>query len=62
MRFSAPVPAATEPPVDQSPLALAALPPIRGQVFTCVVAASGTLEESLPLPAGTRVRVTVVSP
>lgn len=62
MRFSAPVPAASEPPIPAVSSEPLSLPPMRGQVFEAVVAASGRLSEALPLPPGVRVRVTVVAP
>ncbi len=62
MRFSAPVPAASEPPSPVASLEPLFLPPMRGQVFEAVVDASGGLSEALALPPGVRVRVTVVAP
>ena len=62
MRFSAPVPAASEPPSPSPSSGPLSLPAMRGQVFDAVVDASGYLTEPLPLRAGVRVRVTVVAP
>ena len=61
MRFAAPTPAATTPEALQglSPVS-ACLPVMRGQVFEATTDASGGLSKPLPLPAGVRLRVTVV--
>jgi hypothetical protein len=61
MRFSAPFPAASEPLPPAPPVDRPSLPPMRGQVFEAVVDASGHLSEALPLPEGTRVRVTAAT-
>lgn len=62
MRFSAPVPAASEPPTPVASSEPLSLPAMRGQAFDAVVDASGHLTEALPLRPGVRVRVTVVTP
>jgi hypothetical protein len=61
MRFSAPVPAASEPPTPLASFEPLSLPPMRGQVFEAITDDSGQLAVPLPLPAGVRLRVTVVS-
>jgi hypothetical protein len=61
MRFSAPVPAATEPPTPVASLEPLSLPPMRGQVFEATTDDAGQLTVPLPLPPGVRLRVTVVS-